>query len=505
MEMFEGLLFGFKAILLDPHNLLFCFVGVLIGTLIGVLPGIGPVGAIGILIPFTFHTTALQSIVMLGGIYYGAMYGGSTTSILVKIPGEAASVITCMDGYQMALQGRAGPALGMAAIGSFIAGTIAILALNVVSVPLAKVAIRFGPPEYFAMVCAGLFTFAYVGQGSTYKALMMSLVGIILAYIGLDPIQGSPRFSSGIPELYDGIDLVPVAMGLFGISELLENTEKAVTEKAEIFCKVKNLMPTVRDWVEARWAILRGSIVGLCLGVLPGGGAVLASFLSYSIEKKVSKTPERFGKGAIEGVAGPESANNSGAIGSLIPLLTLGIPPNVVMAMLFSAFLIHGIQPGPLLLKDHPDVFWGVLASFYVGNVMLLILNLPLVGMWIQILKIPQKILFPVLYLLCLVGAYSVNHSTFDIYMMLLFGIFGYVLKKYDYEGAPLILGFVLAPLLETNFRQSLVMSDGSFMIFLSRPVSLGILLLVFVLALLSFLTFFKGWRQEYKLFKEKE
>jgi len=505
MEIFEGLLFGFKSILGDPYNLFYCFVGVLIGTLVGVLPGLGPVGAMGILIPFTFNTTALQSIVMLAGIYYGAMYGGSTTSILVRIPGEAASVITCMDGYQMALQGRAGPALGIAAIGSFIAGTLAIIALTLVSIPLANAALRFGPPEYFALVCAGLFTFAYVGQGSTYKALMMSLAGIILAYIGLDPILGSPRFSSGIPELYEGIGLVPVAMGLFGISELLENTEKLVAQKREIFGKVKNIMPTARDWVQAKWAILRGSIIGLCLGVLPGGGAVLSSFVSYSIEKKVSKTPERFGKGAIEGVAGPESANNSGAMGALIPLLTLGIPPNVVMAMLFSAFLIHGVQPGPLLLRNHPDVFWGILASFYVGNIMLLILNLPLIGMWIQVLRIPYKFLFPILFLLCLVGAYSVNYSTFDIYMMILFGIFGYILRKYDYEGAPFILGFVLAPLLETNFRQSLVMSDGNFMIFLNRPISRGILIFVFVLVLLSLFALFKKWKEEYKQFREKE
>jgi putative tricarboxylic transport membrane protein len=504
MEIFEGLLFGFKSVLGDPYNLLFCFAGVLIGTLVGVLPGLGPVGAMGILIPFTFNSTALQSIVMLAGIYYGSMYGGSTTSILVKIPGEAASVITCIDGYQMALQGRAGPALGIAAIGSFIAGTLAILALNLVSVPLAKAAIRFGPPEYFVLVCAGLFTFAYVGQGSTYKALMMSLVGIVLAYVGLDPVLGSPRFSSGIPELYDGIGLVPVAMGLFGISELLENTERVVTQQSEIFSKVKNIMPTLRDWVQARWAIVRGAIIGLCLGVLPGGGAVLSSFVSYSIEKKVSKTPERFGKGAIEGVAGPESANNSGAIGSLIPLLTLGIPSNVVMAMLFSAFLIHGVQPGPLLLKDHPDVFWGILASFYIGNLLLLILNLPLVGIWIQILKIPYRVLFPILFLLCLVGVYSVNHSTFDIYVMILFGIFGYILKRYDYEGSPFILGFVLAPLLETNFRQSLMMSDGSFMIFLNRPISLGISIVMLILVLLSLLTLFNKWKGEYKSFREK-
>ena len=504
MGIFEGLLFGFKSILGDPYNLFFCFAGVLIGTLVGVLPGLGPVGAMGILIPFTFHTTPLQSIVMLAGIYYGAMYGGSTTSILVRIPGEAASVITVIDGYQMALQGRAGPALGIAAIGSFIAGTIAVVALTLVSVPLANAALHFGPPEYFALVCAGLFTFACVGQGSTHKALMMCLAGIILAYIGLDPVYGSPRFASGIPELYDGIGIVPVAMGLFGISELLANAEKVVEQKRDVFSKVRNIWPTVRDWMQARGAILRGSVIGLCLGVLPGGGAVLSSFISYSIEKKVSKTPERFGKGAIEGVAGPESANNSGAMGALIPLLALGIPPNVVMAMLFSAFLIHGVQPGPLLLTDHPDVFWGILASFYIGNIMLLILNLPLIGMWVQILKIPYKLLFPILFVLCLVGAYSVNHSTFDIYIMILFGIFGYIIRKYGYEGAPFILGFVLAPLLEDNFRQSLLMSNGNFLIFLSRPISCTVLIFVFVLVLLGLFTFFKRWREKYNQFKEK-
>ena len=351
---------------------------------------------------------------MLAGIYYGAMYGGSTTSILVNIPGESASVVTCIDGYQMARQGRAGPALGISAIGSFIGGTLSIVGLMLVAKPLANVALEFGPPEYFALMCAGLIILTYLTQGSMVRALMMALVGILLGSVGLDMVLGLPRFTFGINELTDGVGIIPLVMGLFGISEVFANIEIVV--KREIFkTEIKHIWPSLKDYAQSKWAILRGSVLGFCLGILPGGGAILASFLSYGIEKKLAKEPERFGKGAIEGVAGPETANNAAAGGAMIPLLSLGIPPNVVMAMLFSAFIIHGVQPGPMLMKNSPDIFWGLVVSMYVGNAMLVFLNLPLIGIWVQLLKIPYRILMPLILLFCLIGAYSVTNSTFDV------------------------------------------------------------------------------------------
>ncbi|HSB04994.1 MAG TPA: tripartite tricarboxylate transporter permease, partial [Thermodesulfobacteriota bacterium] len=381
MEFFQNILLGFQVVL-DPTNLLLCFIGVVVGTMVGVLPGIGPVGAMALLLPATFRATPTSSIIMLAGIYYGAMYGGSTTSILINIPGEAASVVTCLDGYQMARQGRAGPALGMAAMGSFIAGTLSVIGLMWIAHPLAKAALRFGPPEYLALMCTGLIILTYLAQGSILKALMMALVGIIIGNVGLDMITGLPRFTFGIDELTDGVGIIPVVMGLFGISEVLINIER--TLKRDIFqTQIGHLWPSLKDWSVAKWSILRGTLIGFLLGILPGGGAILSSFVSYAVEKKVSKHPDRFGKGAIEGVAAPESANNAAAGGALIPLLSLGIPPNVVMAMLYTALMIHGIQPGPLLLKNNPDLFWGLVASMYLGNVLLLLLNLPLIGMWV--------------------------------------------------------------------------------------------------------------------------
>jgi len=501
MEFFQNILLGFQVVL-DPTNLLLCFIGVVVGTMVGVLPGIGPVGAMALLLPATFRATPTSSIIMLAGIYYGAMYGGSTTSILINIPGEAASVVTCLDGYQMARQGRAGPALGMAAMGSFIAGTLSVIGLMWIAHPLAKAALRFGPPEYFALMCTGLIILTYLAQGSILKALMMALVGIIIGNVGLDMITGLPRFTFGIDELTDGVGIIPVVMGLFGISEVLINIER--TLKRDIFqTQIGHLWPSLKDWAVAKWSILRGTLIGFLLGILPGGGAILSSFVSYAVEKKVSKHPERFGKGVIEGVAAPESANNAAATGALIPLLSLGIPPNVVMAMLYTALMIHGIQPGPLLLKDNPDLFWGLVASMYLGNGLLLLLNLPLIGIWVRVLKVPYRILFPLIILFCLIGAYSVNNTTFDLFLMIFFGGVGYLMRKFDYEAAPLILAFVLGPLLEQSLRQSLLISKGSFTIFISRPISAVALGFGFLLLLSNIFPFIKKRRQEYEKIEE--
>jgi len=471
MDFFSNLHLAFSVIL-QPDNLLFCFIGCLIGTLIGVLPGLGPVATISLLLPSTFHISPVSAIIMLGGIYYGAMYGGSITSILVNIPGEAASVVTCLDGYKMARQGRAGPALGISAFGSFIAGTLATVLIMLIAPPLARVALEFGPPEYFSLMVLGLTVLTYLASGSMVKALMMACVGIFLGTVGTDNISGIERFTYRSYTLMDGVGLIPVIMGLFGISEVLLNIDE--DSRQEIFqTRLSNLLPNRRDWKDSLLPIIRGTFIGFFLGILPGGGAVIASFASYAVEKKVSKNPERFGSGAIEGVAGPESANNAASQGAFIPLLTLGIPANVVMAILLGALLIHNIKVGPLLIKDNPNLFWGVLGSMYVGNAMLLILNVPLIGIWVRILKIPYPILFPLILLFCLIGVYSVNNNIYEVIIMILFGIVGYLMKKFAYEGAPLILAFVLSPLLENALRQSLIMSGGDFSIFFIRPISL--------------------------------
>jgi putative tricarboxylic transport membrane protein len=502
MGMLENLSYGFHVAFLF-ENLLFCAIGVLVGTLVGVLPGIGPVGAMALLLPATFKSSPTASLIMLAGIYYGAQYGGSTTSILVNIPGEASSVITCLDGYQMARQGRAGPALGIAAFGSFIAGTFSIVGLMIVAVPLARVALRFGPPEYFSLVCAGLVIVTYLAQGSILKALMMAVVGILLGNIGLDIITGLPRFTFGINELTDGVGMSAMVMGIFGIGEILVNLENP--EPREIFqTRISHLYPSLKDWRESAWPIVRGSIIGFFLGILPGGGAILGTFISYAVEKKISKHPERFGKGAIEGVAGPESANNAAAGGALIPLLSLGIPPNAVMAMLFASLIIHGVQPGPLLIKNNPELFWGLVASMYVGNGLLLILNLPLIGVWVQVLKIPNKILFPLIFLFCLIGAYSVNNMVFDLYVMMFFGLAGYLMRKFGYEPAPLILAYVLGPQLEQALRQSLLISKGSFLIFVSRPISGVAITCAFLLLVSNLVPALRKGREKMEEFQEE-
>jgi putative tricarboxylic transport membrane protein len=487
MDILNHILFGF-GVALQPVNLLFCFIGVLIGTLVGVLPGLGPVAAISLLLPATFHAPPVASIIMLSGIYYGAMYGGSTTSILVNIPGEAASVVTCLDGYQMARRGRAGAALGISAFGSFIAGTLGVVGLAFMAPPLAAMALKFGPPEYFSLMVLGLTVLTFLAGGSMLKSLMMACFGVVVGNVGLDLITAQPRFTFGLDILLDGVGLVPVVMGLFGISEVLLNVEEKLSEREIFKTEFKGLLPTLQDWKDSIWPILRGSGLGFFLGILPGGGAVISSFVSYGVEKKVSKHPEEFGKGAIAGVAGPEPANNSATAGAFIPLLTLGLPSNAVMAILLGALMIYNMPPGPRLITAHPNLFWGVITSMYIGNVMLLILNLPLIGLWVKILKIPYPILFPLILLFCLIGAYSLNTNPVEIGLMLIFGVLGYLMKKFKYDGAPLVLAMVLGPLMDNSLRQSLLMSGGSGMIFFTRPICLVIFGTVAIILLLPLL-----------------
>jgi putative tricarboxylic transport membrane protein len=474
--IFENLSLGCH-VAFSMGNLVYCFLGVFIGTLIGVLPGIGPVGTISLLLPVTFGISPTSAIIMLAGIYYGAQYGGSTTSILVNIPGEATSVVTCLDGYQMARQGRAGPALGIAAFGSFIAGTIGTIIVMLVAVPLSAVALRFGPPEYFSLIVLALAILSFLAHGSVVKAIIMAILGVSLSQIGIDGVTGRTRFTFGIIDMQDGLGLVPVVMGLFGVAEVLENLEG--TLNIEVFkTKIKNLLPNLKDWGESIGAIIRGSFLGFFLGILPGGGAIMSTFVSYALEKKLSKHPEKFGTGMIAGVAGPESANNAASSGAFIPLFTLGFPSNAITALLLGALMIHGVQPGPALIEKHPDIFWGTIISMYIGNVMLVILNLPLIGLWVKILKVPYKILFPVLLLFCIIGSYSTNNSKFDVLVMLIFGVIGYLFKKFGYELAPLVIAFVLGPMLETSLRQSLLISKGDISIFFVRPISVACLII---------------------------
>ncbi len=465
MDYVHAISYGFS-IAFQPMNLLYCFWGVLIGNLIGVLPGIGPAGTMALLLPFTASASPIAGIIMLAGIFYGAMYGGSITSILVNIPGEAASVVTCLDGYQMARQGRAGPALGMSAFGSFIAGTLGVIGLMFLAIPLGNLALSFGPSEYFGIMCLGLVLVIYMSKGSAIKGLIVAVFGFIISQIGRDEIYSVPRFTFGFRELDDGLSIVPVVMGLLGVSEVLINLEQSVG--VSIYkTRIKNLLPDLKDWVASIGPILRGTFIGFLLGVLPGGGPIISSFVSYAVEKKKSKHPEQFGNGAIEGVAGPEAANNSATAGGFIPLFSLGIPSNVIMAMLLAALMIHGMQPGPLLLKDHPEIFWGTVASMYLGNILLLVINIPLIGLWVRLLKIPYRILFPLILLLMLIGGYSLNNSTFDLFVMLIFGVLGYFFRKFDFEPTPMILAFCLGGMMENNFRLSLISSSGSFSIFL--------------------------------------
>ena len=494
MEAVQGLMSGF-GVILTPANLYYCFLGSVVGTLVGVLPGIGPLAALSLLLPATYALPPVASLSMLSAIFYGAMYGGSTTSILVNIPGEAASVVTCFDGYQLARKGRAGAALGMAAMGSFIAGTLSLVALTFFAPTLSMLAIKFGPPENCALMVLGLVCTIFMIQGSALKAIVMIALGIVISGVGIDVVNGRDRFTFGFVNLSAGAELVAIVMGLFGVSEILTNVEQ-MTKHEVVKSKIRDLWPSRADW-RASWApILRGSGLGFVLGILPGGGPVTAAFMSYAVEKRVSEHPEKFGTGAIEGLAGPESANNAAVAGSMIPLLSLGLPANAVTALLLGAFIIQGVQPGPLLMVQRPDLFWGVVASLYVGNVFLLILNLPLVGLWVQLLRVPYKILFPLILLLTVVGTYSTNKNLFDLWVMIGFGVLGYVLRKLEYDMSPLILSIVLAPLLEQSLRQSMVMSQDGAQIFFTRPVSAALFAASVILLLLVFVRKPKGGLQ---------
>jgi putative tricarboxylic transport membrane protein len=485
MDALSGLLTGF-AVILTPANLYLCFLGSLIGTLVGVLPGVGPLAALALLLPVTFTLSPVGGMVMLASIFYGAMYGGSTTSILLNIPGEAASVVTCIDGHQMARQGRAGAALGIAALGSFIAGTFGVIIMTFFAPAISSVAIRFGPPENFGLMVLGLVCTLFMISGSILKGVLMIALGFLAAAVGIDVVNGQERFTFGSINLSGGVELLAVVIGLFGVAEVLANVETLV-KSTLVSGRIRNLWPTLADWRASWRPMMRGSGLGFLLGLVPGGGPVTASFMSYALEKRIAADPERFGKGAIEGVAGPESANNAAVAGSIIPVLSLGIPGNPVTALLLGALIIQGIQPGPLFMTQRPDLFWGIVASMYVGNVFLLLLNLPLVGLWAQLLRVPYRVLFPIVLLLSVVGTYSANKNVFDLWVMLGFGLVGYVLRKLEYDLAPFVIAFVLAPLLEQSLRQSLVMSPDGAMILLQRPVTALLLVASAILAALMF------------------
>jgi putative tricarboxylic transport membrane protein len=491
MDALNYLIMGFSVVF-TPTNLIACFIGVLVGTLIGVLPGIGSMATVSIFLPMTFAIDPTTAIIILCGIYYGAQYGGSTTSILVNIPGEVGSIVTCLDGYQMARKGRAGPALGISAMSSFIGGTLSVIGLMLLAPPLGKLAIGFGPPELFSLMLFGLMMVSSFGGDSVVKSLIMGTFGIFVSLIGMESFGGFSRFTLGSITLSDGVGLIPVSIGIFGIAEVLSNIEGMA--KQEIFkTDIHNLFPTWKDWIACRWAIIRGTIVGFFLGIVPGPGTVMPTFIAYWLEKRLSKYPEKFGTGVIEGVASPETANNAFTGGNMIPLLSLGVPTTPLMAMFLGAFIIHGIQPGPYFIDHYPKLFWGVIASMYVGNAMLLILNLPLIGIWVKILKIPYRLLFPLIILFCLVGVYSASNNAYDILIMVIFGFIGYILRKIDYPAAPFLLGLVLGPMMENSFRQSMAIGRGNPAIFFQRPFSAVLLILVAIVVLISLIFLGKG------------
>ena len=501
MELLHNLTIGFHTAL-SLQNLLYCFVGVLLGTLVGVLPGLGPVPTIAMLLPITYALTPVSALIMLAGIYYGAQYGGSTTSILVNLPGESSSIVTCIDGYQMARNGRAGAALTISALGSFFAGTIATMVVAGFAPPLSELALTFGPAEYFSLMVLGLIGAVVLAHGSLIKAVGMIILGLLLGMVGMDVNSGVARYSLNITELLDGINLVPLAMGLFAFSEILANLEH--TEKREVFTKkLSGMWLTKQEIREAVPAVLRGTILGSALGLLPGGGAVLASFAAYTVEKKLSRTPEKFGRGAIAGVAGPEAANNAGAQTSFIPMLTLGIPPNAVMALMVGAMTIHNIQPGPQVMTRNPELFWGLVASMWIGNLMLLILNLPLIQIWIKLLLVPYRLLYPAVLLFCAIGVYSVQNNTVDVLLTIPLGILGYVFMKLGCEPAPLMLGFILGPMMEENLRRTMLLSLGDPSVFFTRPLSAVLLLMSAALVVIVALPAISKKRE--KVFVEEE
>ncbi|MDD3757926.1 MAG: tripartite tricarboxylate transporter permease [Advenella sp.] len=495
MELLEHLSLGFS-VAFTLENLSYAFLGCLLGTLIGVLPGIGPVPTIAMLLPLTYVLPPTAGLIMLAGIYYGSQYGGSTTAILVALPGETSAVVTVLDGHQMAKNGRAGAALSIAALGSFFAGCFATVLLAAFAPPLAEVAFKFGPAEYFSLMVLGLIGAVVLASGSLPKAICMIILGLLLGMVGTDVNSGVARFDFGIPELQDGIDFAVVAMGVFGLAEIMNNLAQK-ENRVDITDKLGTLYPNKQEFKEAGPAVLRGTMLGSALGILPGGGAVLSSFASYTLEKKISKTPERFGKGHPAGLAGPESANNAAAQTSFIPLLTLGIPGNAVMALMVGAMTIHNIQPGPQVMSSHPELFWGLIVSMWIGNLMLVVLNLPLVGLWVKLLKVPYRVLFPAILLFCTIGVYSLNYNAFDIYVMGIFGIIGYIWTKLKCEGAPLLLGLVLGPMMEENFRRALLLSRGDFLTFVERPLSLTLLLMAVGLVILVALPSIRKKREE--------
>ena len=495
MDLVSNLGIGLMAAV-TAQNLLYCLIGCMLGTLIGVLPGIGPVATIAMLLPVTYALPPVAALIMLAGIYYGAQYGGSTTSILVNLPGEASSAVTCIDGYQMALQGRAGAALSVAALGSFFAGCVGTLLLAAFAAPMTELALKFGPAEYFSLMILGLIGAVVLAHGSLLKAITMIILGLLMGLVGTDVNSGMARFSFGIPELTDGLGTAQIAMGVFGFAEILINLEKQ--EVRDLLAqKLSRLWPTKQEFKDSAPACVRGTIIGSMLGILPGGGALLASFAAYGLEKKVSSHPETFGKGAIQGVAGPESANNAAAQTSFIPLLTLGIPPNAVMALMVGAMTIHNIQPGPQVMTSNPTLFWGLIVSMWIGNLMLVVLNLPLIGMWIKLLTVPYRMLYPAILLFCCIGVYSLSNSVFDVYMTAIFGFVGYVFVKLECEPAPLMLGFVLGPMMEENLRRAMLLSRGDPMTFFTRPISLGLLLAAAGLLLLIVAPVMRKKREE--------
>lgn len=495
MELLDNLALGFS-VAFTLENLMYALAGCVLGTLVGVLPGLGPVPTIAMLLPITYVLPPTAGLIMLAGIYYGTQYGGSTTAILVNLPGETSAVVTVLDGHQMARNGRAGAALALAAMGSFLAGSVATMLLAAFAPPLAAVAFNFGPAEYFSLMVLGLIGAVVLASGSLPKAICMILLGLLIGMVGTDINSGVARFDFGIPELQDGIDFAVVAMGVFGLAEIMRNLEQR-ENRVEINDKIGSLYPNRQELREAFPAMLRGTTLGSMLGVLPGGGAVLSAFASYTLEKKLSKTPERFGKGHPAGLAGPESANNAGAQTSFIPLLTLGIPGNAVMAMMIGAMTIHSIQPGPQVMNTHPTLFWGLIASMWIGNLMLVVLNLPLVGIWIKLLKVPYRVLFPAILVFCTIGVYSLNYNVFDIWMMAGFGVVGYVWSKLRCEGAPLLLGLVLGPMLEENFRRALLLSRGDYSTFVTRPLSASLLAVAVVLVIIVALPAIRKKREE--------
>ena len=496
MELFENLSLGF-ATSLSLINLGYAFTGALLGTLIGVLPGLGPIATIAMLLPTVYTLEPTSALIMLAGVFYGAQYGGSTTAILINVPGEASSVVTAIDGYQMARKGRAGKALAIAALGSFFAGTIGTLAIASFAPPLTKLAYEFGAPEYSALMLLGLIGAVVLASGSLIKALTMVVLGLLLGQINTDAITAVPRFSFGIPELMDGIDFVIIAMGLFSFGEIILNLGKSAAQR-EVFTKnVGSLWPSKEEFKEASPAVLRGTLLGCVLGVLPGAGPILASFASYSIEKKLSKKPEEFGKGAICGVAAPEAANNAGAQTAFIPMLTLGIPTSAVMALMIGAMTIMGIQPGPQVMTSNPQLFWGLITSMWIGNLMLVILNLPLIGVWVKLLTIPYRFLFPAIMAFCAIGVFTLSNNTFDVYCAAAFAVIGFLFSRFGFEPAPLILGFILGPMLEENLRRSLLMSRGDWSIFIQRPISATMIGIIFVMLIAMALPSIKRKRQE--------